>query len=157
PVRRAAPARAVDEQLVVLADDLDAQKASLRALETAAQQVPPLAEADLDLPFAATRHQAVERQRHRQAIETVVGRGGRDLDRPDHSRSARREEASSATSRFTSCERAFGSTRTASPVRTTTRFSTPSTAIVPSSANSRLPRASSASVSPRRALPSASP
>src|SRR6185369_9950634 len=88
-------------------------------------------EADLDLPLPRAGHQLAERQRGRDGGEGGVSGGGREGRGLDHRRSPRLREVSSLTILRTSCERALGITSTASPVRTTTRPSTPSTATVP--------------------------
>src|SRR5262249_31500257 len=141
PVADAAAPRAADEHAVVLGDLLDAEEAPVRMLEAAPQQIAPLAEADLDLPFPgwpAAWSELGETQGRRELRQAVVaGRGGH-LDRLDQSSSSRPRPASSCTRRRTSWERALGITSTASAVRTTTRPSTPSTAMVPESANRTL-------------------
>src|SRR6185295_8043202 len=156
PVGEPPPPGPLDEEAVVLAGQLDAEKAAAGVLLAAAEQIAALAEADLHLPFAAPSHQMIEGERRRQAGERTVRRRGGNQDGLDQRRSSRFRAASSETSLLTSCERDFGHTRTASPVRTTTRPSTPSTAIVPASAKRRLSRASTASRSPRPVLPWAS-
>src|SRR6185369_6381292 len=159
PVGEPAPPRPLDQHAVVLGRQLDAEKPAAGLLLAAADQVATLAEADLDFPVASgsvTRHQLVQRQRSPQLREPgVAGRGG-DPDGLDHSRSSRWRPASSATILRTSWARSLGITRTVSPVRTTTRSRTPSTAIRPASAKSRLPPASTATESPRPVFPAAS-
>src|SRR5688572_32575523 len=87
---------------------LDAQETAAGVLLATAQEVLPLAEADLHFPISIPGEEPVERERSAQVGEPLVAGQGRHHGGLDHSSSPRPRDASSWTSFLTSCDRSFG-------------------------------------------------